>query len=360
MKKEGMDALLLYSSGEGGPISYLTGYLSNRPTFLIYPLEGDPTLIVYFYNHLPCAHAMSIVSDIQWDYNQPALKIVDNITSKGLSNGSIGIVGLNSIPFTEYTEITKRLAGCKFSNLGKEINAIRAIKSEEELEWFRRSAYLTDLTVEALEKKIRPGLTEHDLISIIHNAFLTDDGQATGPIFLSSTDMSNPDTFVPWQYPTSKVLKKGHVVLTEISVAYYGYRAQIHRPFAVGVEPTHLYGELFDVALECFERVSRVLRPGATSEDVIKASSVIEERGFTIYDSLVHGEGGKNPELGSKSSAHPFEPFTFGENMIVVIQPQPITKDLRAGLQLGAATVVTANGAKSLHNYPFKFPVCGL
>jgi Xaa-Pro dipeptidase len=359
MKEKNLDALLVYASGEGGPVSYLSGYLGARPSYLIYPLDGEPCLIVYFYNHIPCATEMSIVKDIQWDRNDSVGCVVENITKRKLSSSSFGIVGLNSIPYVDYIGITSKLPGCKFTNVGREFNMIRTVRSEEELDWFRKSAYLTDLTVEALEKKIRPGLTEHDLVAIIQNSFLADDGQVGPTTFLASTDMSNPDVFVPWQYASSRVLRRGYVVITEITASYYGYRAQIHRPFAVGVEPTQLYRELFDVALECFERVSRALKPDATSKDVIEASSVIEERGFTAYDSLLHGEGGKNPELGTKSSAHPFEPFTFKENMVMVIQPQPITKDHKAGLQLGAACIVTPSGGKSLHNYPFKFPVCG-
>ena len=105
--------------------------------------------------------------------------------------------------------------------------------------------------------------------------------------------------------------------------------------------------------------IEEAFRPGATSKDVLNASSIIEERGFTVYDSLVHGEGGKSPELGTRSSAHIVEPYEFKENMVVVIQPNPVTLDGKAGLQLGAANLVTNNGAISLHEYPFKFPVCG-
>jgi hypothetical protein len=34
-------------------------------------------------------------------------------------------------------------------------------------------------------------------------------------------------------------------------------------------------------------------------------------------------------------------------------------QDFKAGLQLGAAVVVKPSGGEPLHNYPFKFPVCG-
>jgi hypothetical protein len=75
---------------------------------------------------------------------------------------------------------------------------------------------------------------------------------------------------------------------------------------------------------------------------------------------VFHGDGGKSPELGTASSIHPLEPWTLRENMVHVIQPNPITRDHTAGLQLGAAVVVKHGGGEPLHNYPFKFPVCGL
>ena len=71
------------------------------------------------------------------------------------------------------------------------------------------------------------------------------------------------------------------------------------------------------------------------------------------------GNVAKSPEIGTKSAAHSLEPWTLQENMVHVIQPNPITKDFKAGLQLGAAVVVKPSGGEPLHNYPFKFPVCG-
>jgi hypothetical protein len=101
------------------------------------------------------------------------------------------------------------------------------------------------------------------------------------------------------------------------------------------------------------------MRAGATSRDVVAAADVISERGLTVFDSVVHGEAGRNPELGTTASPHTLEPWTFEEDQVMVIQPNPITLDQRAGLQLGAAVRVTAGAAEPLHDYPFKFPVCG-
>ncbi|MEK6710313.1 MAG: hypothetical protein AABZ64_07020 [Nitrospinota bacterium] len=68
---------------------------------------------------------------------------------------------------------------------------------------------------------------------------------------------------------------------------------------------------------------------------------------------------GRNPEIGTRTSNHTFEDYTLQENEVVVVQPNPVTPDGKAGLQLGAAMVVRPGGGGSLHAYPFHFPVCG-
>lgn len=359
LREKNLDVLLIYNQNMNvGNVSYLSNYAARSPSYLIYPLEGEPTLLLTFHNHIPCTKEMSIVSDVQWHYNDPVKSIVENLTKKKLDRARIGIDSTKFISYAVMEGLKSRLPNATFVDVNKDYSWIRWVRSEEEIEWYKTSARLTDLTLEALEKNIRSGLTERDLDAIVHNAFLREGGQLWID-FITKTSMANPDRFVPWQYPTGRTLTRGDVVITEITVGYYGYTAQIHRPFAVGSEPTPLYKKLFDTALECYQNVSRVLKPGATTKDVLDATSVIEENGFTVYDSLVHGEQAKNPELGSRTSPHPKEDFTFRENMMMVIQPQPITKDYKAGLQLGAATIIRPNGAECLHKFPFKFSVCG-
>ena len=74
--------------------------------------------------------------------------------------------------------------------------------------------------------------------------------------------MENPDRFVPWQKQTSRVLEKGSVVITELTVSYWGYSTQIHRPFAIGKEPSPTYRKLFDAAYQCYENIRKICRPG--------------------------------------------------------------------------------------------------
>jgi len=275
-----------------------------------------------------------------------------------MATGNIGVVGLSdSIPFGQFSTLQAELPDANFVDLSRPYDEIRWVRSPEELEWFKKSAYLTDLTCESLENNIRPGLTWRDLTRMVYEAHFPHGG-SPGITYLSSTSMETPTRFIPWQFASGNTIRKGDIVLTEITISYWGYDAQIHRPFAVASKPTLIYKELFDVAYQCFEKVRKALRPDATSKQVVEASSIIEESGFTVYDSLLHGERGQNPELGTASSPHAFEEFKFEENMVMVIQPNPVDEKKGVGLQLGAAVVIKPGGSKCLHHYPFKFTVC--
>jgi hypothetical protein len=111
------------------------------------------------------------------------------------------------------------------------------------------------------------------------------------------------------------------------------------------------------------------IRPGASEADVIRAASVIGERGYAIYDDLVHGYGVDIHPPVIDRSCRRYWPWNdaapaptgrrFERDMAVVVQPNPVTPDERMGLQLGALTVVAGGGAACLHQVPFEPVIAG-
>jgi len=358
MDKEQLDAVLISGARGSSEVHYLSNYLAQSPCWLLFPRAEAPVLFLHFFNHLPCARAQSIIEDVRWYGPTPMPTLAQEILKRGLDKARIGLVSMRAMAYGHVTELKRQFPDAQWVEFGPQLNRIRLIRSDEELVYLRKSGYLTDLACEALENHLRPGLTEHDVLSIVYGAYIKHGGDP-GIHFIATTHMDHPDRFVPWQKQSPRVLEKGSVVITELTVSYWGYSTQIHRPFAIGKEPSPLYRKLFDVAFECYENIRRICKPGTTSEEIVAASSIIEESGFTSYDSVFHGEAGKAPELGTQSAAHPLEPWTLQEKMVHVIQPNPVTQDFKAGLQLGAAVVVKPGGGETLHNYPFIFPVCG-
>jgi Xaa-Pro aminopeptidase len=148
-------------------------------------------------------------------------------------------------------------------------------------------------------------------------------------------------------------------LITEISGAYSGYSGQIHRTFSIGEGPTREWRMMHDVAVEVFETLTKVITDGANTTEAEEASEMIHQRGYSIYDDLVHGVNQYPPIFQTKTTKrHESREMTFRENMVIVIQPNVMTRDEKMGLQFGETLLVTKNGCESLNAYPREWVTC--
>jgi Xaa-Pro aminopeptidase len=80
--------------------------------------------------------------------------------------------------------------------------------------------------------------------------------------------------------------------------------------------------------------------------------------GFTTDDDVMHGYGGGYlpPIIGSTTrSSGKLPELTFTAGMMVVIQPNVVTRDGKAGVQTGECVLVTKTGFERLHAVPRGF-----
>ena len=137
------------------------------------------------------------------------------------------------------------------------------------------------------------------------------------------------------------------------------YSGQAHRPISVGGGPTAIYQRLFEVAVQAYERVFNVLKPGSTNLDIQKAASIIQEEGLSTFDVTLHGWGLQieppRVDIQSVMIRRPLDEFVVREGMLLIIQPNVVTPDGKRGLQVGNAVEITKSGARSLQEFPIKF-----
>jgi Xaa-Pro dipeptidase len=320
--------------------------------------EGEPTLFVQMFNHVPNTRKVASIADVRWGGPDTNAAVAENLQVRGLAGSRIGLVG--SITYKQYASLRNMLPQAVLVDFTTQMVQLRLVKSEEEIEFLRKGAEFSDRAIEALEREARPGITEYELAAIVEGAYLGLGGK-NHIHFMGATPMSNPTLCVPAQNLSNRVIQTGDVLITEISALYHGYAGQILRPFAIGAPPTPEYQRMYDVAVEAFHRIADVIHPGATTDEVLDAAEYIHTAGFTIYDDLLHGFGGGYlpPILRTRrTSVRTPASFTFRENMIIVIQPNVITEDERMGVQVGEMVRVTSTGVESLHHYPMRFIQC--
>ena len=375
MDEEDLRALIVFGNSgvnrhNQANVFWLTNHLDLHHNYLVAPREEsiEPSLYVGLRNHVPNARQVSEIPIIEWGGYTPALTAAERLKACGITRGRLGVVGVNAkfgmgIPYQHDQDLRRELPELDLIDVTADFTRLREVKSNEEITWLERAAAFTDRSIEALRYKIRVGLPEYALLGIIEGAYRVDGGMPH-IAFLRSMPMDSPTGCVPSQNPSNRTIQKGDVIITEISASYWGYSGQIHRPFFIGADPTPEWEGLFEAALLAYHRVSQVIRPGACEADVIRAASVIGERGYQIYDDLIHGYGVDiHPPIIDRTCCDywPLDesrPIPDGRRfelgMAIVVQPNPITPDERMGLQLGALTIVTGGGGQTLHEVPFE------
>lgn len=351
MVEHDVQHLVVYGSERSGSgVQWLSEWpVTTEAALLITPGETD-VLLVQHYNHLPNARRIASQADVRWGGPSTMETLAGEVSTRLSGGQRVGIIG----PIGHRAH--DRLAGSIGSpvSLDDAYIRLRLIKSSEELDRLRVAATMSDRAVEALADQVEPGIDERGLAAIVESAYLSEGG--TNHIhYFAVTSMAAPEMCVPAQFQSTRVVRPGDVLFCEISANFWGYAGQVLRSFTIADEPTPLFARLHQAADAAFDAIVSVVRPGAHARELVEASSVIEEMGFTIYDDLVHGYGGGYlpPVLGSASRAHREIPnLTLKPGMALVVQPNVITTDESAGVQTGQLIVVTEDGYESLHHAP--------
>jgi Xaa-Pro aminopeptidase len=361
MAERELDALVLFGNSgvnrhNQANVFWLSNHLDLHHCYLVLPRDGEAMLLVGLANHVPNAREVSSVQVIEWGGYRPAEKIAERLHRAQ----RVGLVGINATfemgaPYAHYLALRDSIR--ELVDVTREFQQLRLVKSKEEIEWLRRAAAFSDAAMTAVAEGARPGMSEIELVALAESAYRADGGMPH-ITFLRSMPMDAPTGCVPAQNPSQRRLEPGDVIITEFSASYWGYSGQVHRAIFIDAEPTPVWQRLFAAALSAYEGLARAVRTEATIADAVRAAEPIREAGFTIYDDLVHGYGVDilPPIIDRARFEHPpqEDDTHFERNTAVVLQPNPITPDERMGLQLGALTIVTDNGAESLHRVPFE------
>jgi len=348
------DHLVFYGANRvGSVVHWLTQWpVTVEAIGVLTPGERD-ALFVQWINHAPLAKRLASEAEVSWGGESSIGAAIAVLGKRGARENRIGVVG--PLGFSQHAALAARFG--KVADLNRAYVRLRRVKSQEEIDWLRIGAWLSDRGMAGLRDGVAIGLTERALGDLIERAYMREGG--TNVIhFIGTTSMHDPQLAVPAQFPSTRRVAKGDIVFAEISAAFWDHSGQVLRSFALGEEPSPLYRALHTAADAAFDAITAVLRAGAMPVQVIEAAGVIEDAGFTIVDDLLHGYGGGYfpPILGSKSRPAgpiPQEPFETG--MTVVVQPNVVTDDGKAGVQTGELLLITNDGVERLHSFPRGF-----
>ena len=354
MQDAGCEHLIFCGANRfGSVVQWLTQWPVTAEAVGIFTPDERDALFVQYVNHAELASRLAREADVAWGGPSSIEAAIGVLRRRRPQAGRVAFIGPLSV--RQHARLCAEFGEPR--DLNSEYTGLRQIKSPDELDWFRIGAYFSDLGMAALRNSIRPGVSEIELGARIEAAYVPLGG-GHAIHFVGTTSMDSPDVPAPKQFPSRRRLALGDAVSAEISAAFWEHSGQVLRSFTLGKPPNSLYRDLHDAADAAFDAICSVLRPGALPIEAIEASRVIEDAGFTIIDDLLHGYGGGYlpPILGCKSRPAgpvPNEPFRAGQT--IVVQPNIVTRDGKAGVQMGELLLVTESGVETMHRYPRGF-----
>jgi Xaa-Pro aminopeptidase len=332
---------VIYGSNRAGPaVAWLTRWPVTREALCVFTPGERDLLLVNFYNHVPNAERIATEAEVHWAGPKPMATAIEELDRRGARGGRVAVIGpLGYRPYAALGAFAEPVP------LDDAYTRMRLRKSAEELDWLRVGCRFTDDAMRAVHEKAGPGTDERELGNLAERAYVGRGG---------TTHIHYFGAGVPAQWPATRVLERGDVLSCELSASYWDYTGQLLRTFTVADGPAPLHRELHEVADAAFDALFERVRPGATAAELVEASAVIGDAGFTTRDDLVHGfvGGYLPPVLGDKTRTLEDVPdFKLEAGMTIVIQPNVVTPDESAGVQTGELIVLTPDGAERLHHY---------
>jgi Xaa-Pro aminopeptidase len=274
-----------------------------------------------------------------------------NMTLKGLLkrlNSKNLFLEEHSLTLSVYNVMKKSLRGIKLEPGGSEVNSIRMVKDDGEINLIDKAAELTDKCFKYLTAAIRPGMTEWDIAVEIENFYRKNGCRSSSfdAIVASGTGSSMP------HYETSmkKKIEKGDALLIDMGCIYQGYNSDLTRTIfinSVDKEIEKIYG----IVQEAQESAIEAVRPGISTGklDTI-ARDIITERGYgeMFGHSLGHGLGVEVHEL---PAVRKNGDIRLKKNMVITIEPGIYLPGI-GGVRIEDMVIVTGRGCRVMTQSP--------
>jgi len=181
-------------------------------------------------------------------------------------------------------------AGVELAPFGEEIEELRTVKDDAELDLLAAACAISSRALEELLPEIGSGITERQLATALERRMV--DLGAEAPAF-ETIVASGPNGAIPHHVPGDRPLQSGDLVTIDFGARYGGYNADMTRTVSIG-EPAQWQRDTYELVKLAQQAGLAAARPGAASADVDAAArDPIEAAGHGAHfkHGLGHGVG---------------------------------------------------------------------
>jgi Xaa-Pro aminopeptidase len=360
MKRANLDALIaLPNEGHWDQFGADTRYITQiggtqTEVGCVLPLGGEVTAVVRGANEIEWwGLAQEWVKDIRpsrRSYGEPVIERLKEIRAERV--GVIALSGLvrapeGVVPWGTFEKIRTALPKVKFENATDLMQEVRSVKSGEEVAFIEKAAEIIDKAIDVLIQHSKPGARDNELIAEMLREIVRQGGE---PITMLLFGTGGPE--VPWaqRVITTRRLKPGDLINTEVEAKYAGYIAQALQPISLGPRPKDLE-KIFDATKVIFDAMLKFLKPGLTFGAAAKFyQDQVQAAGYEPDGALMHGRGlGEDaPMLWGARSDFPEKDRRLKEGHVFILKPAARQGFMRDSIRAGDTVAIEAGGARRL------------
>lgn len=291
---------------------------------------------------------------VQSDVRHPMDFISQFLKRKNKGTGRVGLE-FDSYYFTaqSFVRLTKGLPDAIFVDGTNLVNWVRMIKSDQEIEYMKKAAKISERAMQAAFDTLQVGVRENDVAASIMFAQVsgTNDygGDYPAIVPLLPAGKKTSACHLTW---TDDVLLDGDAATIELAGCYKRYHSPLARTAVVG-NPDEELVRLSEIVKEGIESALQTMKPGVYCEDVEEAwRKTIEKYGVTKESRIGYSVGlNYPPDWGERTaSLRPGDRTVLKENM--VFHMIPILTDGPRSISMSETVRVTDKGHELLAQFP--------
>ena len=229
----------------------------------------------------------------------------------------------------------------------------RAIKTSEEIGLLTQAASMVDAAYERLYEFLRPGVRENEAVGLVSKVLYDLGSEYVEGVNAISGERCSPH---PHVY-SDRLIRPGDPAFFDILHSYQGYRTCYYRTFAVG-SASRAQHDAYKRAREYMDRAIALVKPGATTADIVAVWPKAEEFGFPNEEAAFtlqygHGVGLSIWEKPIFSRLVSFDhPEVLKEGMVFALETYWPSADGIGAARIEEEVVVTATGCQVITKFP--------
>ncbi len=229
----------------------------------------------------------------------------------------------------------------------------RRIKTGDEIRLLTQAASMVDAAYEELYRFLRPGVRENEAVGLVAKTLYDLGSEYVEGVNAISGERCSPHPHVF----SDRLIRPGDPAFFDILHSFNGYRTCYYRTFAVG-SASSAQRDAYTRAREYMDRAIALVKPGATTADIVKVWPKAEEFGFPDEEAAFalqygHGVGlsiWEKPIFSRLVSLdHPEE---LKEGMVFALETYWPSKDGWGAARIEEEVVVTADGCEVITKFP--------